>query len=171
MKKRSRIVLGFSTVVLILFVWAAWPRNEPSYKGRSLRRWVYDNYESRVAFPARPDDVRKRMRDRAEEAIRHIGTNGIPTLLEMLTFKGSRARGFVTSLSDNGTVPVEKIAPSLYAEEDFHFASCRAFEVLGENARPAIPALMSLLMNNDSEIRSTAENALQAITNGPPRMQ
>lgn len=170
MKKRLRIVLGLCAGVLILVAWAALHKSGPSYKGKSLRRWVYDNYESRTAFPERPDEVRQRMRERAEEAIRQIGTNGIPTLLKMLTFKGSRARGLLMSLNDNGTIPVEKIAPRLYSEKDFHFASCRAFEVLGEDARPAIPALMSLLTNSDSEIQSAAENALQAITNGPPRI-
>lgn len=66
------LVLGVSALALLLGL----PESQPSYEGRSLRRWVWQLHW----------DKDRLERARATVAIRHIGTNGIPWLLRWISY-------------------------------------------------------------------------------------
>ena len=73
----------FKILLLILGVWLLGgificfrPPREPVYEGKSLHLWLEDL-------------EKKREYDRAEQAIRHIGTDALPFLVQMTGAKDS----------------------------------------------------------------------------------
>src|SRR4030095_7442610 len=84
MNKRFRSVTGLLLAsVLGLAVWRARGSREPVFEGRSLRSWLDHHVTSSAAVPPYNSPGWKK----ADEALRAIGTNAIPTLLEMLRAK------------------------------------------------------------------------------------
>ena len=164
-------MLGIAAVVLILTIWAVWPTNELGYKGRPYKSWVYDNYEANLYVLHGQEPVGKEAQRRAQEAIRSIGTNGIPTLIEMLNFKASRPRTFLVSLRAKKTPLLWRIAPGLYSADDFRSAGVEAFRVLGEDARPAMPALEALMTNSHPDVKRMAMRARVAVEAAPSPSQ
>jgi hypothetical protein len=81
---RKRVYITLAVLLVILAGVSMWQElrqreREPEYQGKGLRTWLSEarwesNWEAR---------------GRAEAAIRHIGTNAIPKLLEMLRQKDS----------------------------------------------------------------------------------
>ena len=81
--------------------------NRPGYyQGRSLKEWLVDLDDQRPG-PAN---------DQAANAVRHIGTNGLPIIISMLNL-----------------------------DDPLHRNAVLACQQLGSGAKPAIPALMELL--------------------------
>jgi hypothetical protein len=85
--KRVRIPIAIAFAVLVGVI--GWqlvkPSDEPSYKGKTLSAWLrsYEyiarSHSAGVAEESELDEIR--------EAIRHIGTNAIPTLLRLVRAK------------------------------------------------------------------------------------
>ena len=86
---------------------------------------------------------------RAQDAIRALGTNALPSLVSLVTLKGD-TRSTSRQLALAG------------------------FEALGSNAAPAIPALTKLLDDPLPEVRSAAADCVKAIgpiaSNAVPRL-
>ena len=77
MQKANRIALPILAIVICGFLaWRFWPQPEPTYKGKSLTTWL--------EYYAISGAVTESMNEEAREAVRHIGTNGIPVLLRRL---------------------------------------------------------------------------------------
>jgi len=96
---------------------------EPAYNHKSLTRWL-KTYEK-----ARPGSLEEAQ---STTAIRHIGTNGVPVLMAMLT---------------NGDINVQQSA-------------VHGFEILGELGSPAVPALTNLLYGTNPVVNLLAANSL-----------
>src|SRR5688572_11297496 len=80
-KRRGIILAGVLVVVGVGFViWGASGPPEPVYEGRKLTSWLGGHLPNSSANPP----YNSPGWHKAEEAIRGIGTNGIPTLLRML---------------------------------------------------------------------------------------
>ena len=94
--------------------------NEPSYRGKGLGAWLK---EIRKASSGVPKD--------AEDALRQMGTNAIPALLERLAYRQP---------------PYKLKAYEVNIE-----AAC-AFMVLGEVAKPALPKLEGLMDSDDEDM-------------------
>lgn len=151
MKKgwRLTVVVLLLTVVVGLFLVITRP-DEPSYQGRSLSAWLDDNYQSKLMPPRRP--VAEGTRERAENAIKMIGTNAIPTLLRMLASRDSRLKLEVLMFAHKQSlIPV----PWPTARER-HLSASFVFLVLGAIAKPAQPGLMDLISNGDPDVRTFA---------------
>src|SRR5262245_58649713 len=89
MRKCRRIFFVF-LVVVVIFVCLAFLRydKEPSYHGRSLSEWL-------AAYSKHAGDGEGKSGSRAEEAreaIRKIGTNGLPFLLKRIQYEPSPLR-------------------------------------------------------------------------------
>src|SRR5687767_2314706 len=82
MNKRSGMILaGVLVVVGVgLAIWGASDPPEPVYEGRKLTSWLERHVPNTSADPP----YNSPGWHKAEEALRRIGTNGIPTLLPML---------------------------------------------------------------------------------------
>lgn len=142
--RRRQVIVG----CILLATIATWCltdpfHHEPSYKGKSLTYWLRGyragNYQWNSSTP-----------ESANEAVRSIGTNGIPTLLKMLVAKDSaldikllrwsyRWRGWA------GKIRFLKIAPIPHLNSYDAIEAASAFRELGPKAVVAVPDLTKLL--------------------------
>jgi hypothetical protein len=133
------VLVGF----LGLLAWRAPGQREPFYEGRPLSRWLDHHVPSTAADPPYNSPGWKK----AEEALRHIGTNGIPTLLKMIS-----ARDLPPILIQIR----EKAQRWRLARSRYQYAMSRheeaeyAFQVLGATASNAVPGLMAIYQRNIS---------------------
>jgi 3-methyladenine DNA glycosylase AlkD len=83
---------------------------------------------------------------KADEAVRHIGTNSVPTLLRMLRAKDSAFK-----------VKLRKLARKVTPDVNYHMAefdhnrACEGFRALGPVASNAVPQLIEIYDQNISE--------------------
>ena len=131
-----------SLAALGVLIWLLLPArdSEPSYQGKPLSEWL--------ASYLSPDDNGSLAQ--AGEAVRHIGTNSIPTLLEMLEETDSPLRLKWIALLEKQHI----FRPPLRAFFRNHEAVC-AFQALGPNASNAVPALVRIYRENQSYYSQT----------------
>jgi hypothetical protein len=153
MPTRRFILLVFASGVLgiVLYVVLSHPR-EPSYNGRSLSSWL-ERFHTPEGLLADPPE--------AGDAIRHMGTNAVPFLLECLRYEGistkSRFFGAIRDLLRRCGIASDTPAGQTRA---FH-AQC-ALIALGSNANIAVPELVRLM--NDTNAPRTAYSAAIILT-------
>ena len=127
-----------------LLLWssvAAAADQEPSYKGRSLSRWLADIFPGQLHTGPYPP----------EGAVRAMGTNAIPTLLKWISYQASSSPA---SRSRSGEPPFgPEHEPTMTAEECAK-RSVYAFRFLGAVARPAIPQLTRLARSSSDQQRA-----------------
>jgi HEAT repeat protein len=118
----------------------------PTYEGRSIASWLGDlNGKS------------SEQTEKAEEAIRALGEDAIPTLLDYIGSRDSKAKEKFNEWANDLSLDSLQFG-SAY---DRRYLAERGFEMLGEVATPAIPKLIPLLA--DEETRSEVESALESI--------
>ncbi len=84
MNKRLIIILGlFLTSILGTLVWQTSSPREPVVEGRKLTSWLDHHVASSAAKPPYDSPGWKK----ADEVLRSMGTNAIPTLLRMIRSK------------------------------------------------------------------------------------
>lgn len=144
MKKRLQILIGFGAVILfgVFIYWSNQTEHkfahivtgEPTYEGETFTYWMkhwYQQYGQRNL--------------QAEEAIRSMGTNALPYLLEWIT---------------------KPCKSSL--DYDYCSKSLKGFEVLGPTASPAIPDLVNAIGRNGNypacALGYIGTNAIPALT-------
>lgn len=126
-----------------LLAWRTAGSREPAFAGRPLSSWLDHHVPSSAANPPYGSPGW----DRADEAIRSIGTNAIPTLLKMI-----RARDrppFVLKLMELARrlgFTRMKYRPAMWRHEEATYA----FELLGTNAANAVPELIRIYEQNIS---------------------
>ena len=164
MAKRRRIwLLAGMLVALVALVCLALHDPEPSYKGKSLRVWILKDTSPEFGYSKE-----------AKEAVLQIGTNGVPIFLKMLRAKDSKLKsGFIKLLEKQSLVGL-RLTPA----GDKNLAACRAFEILGADARTAVPELVKIYEENISTgsqcltaasigyIGPSASNAISALLRG-----
>jgi len=124
-------------------LWRSSGPREPVFEGRTLTRWLDHHVASSAASPPYGSPGWKK----ADEAIRRIGTNAIPTLLEMIRAKDRPP--FVLKLMDTARrfgFPVMKYRHAMARHEEAEYA----FEMLGTNAVSAVPELIRIYEQNIS---------------------
>ena len=138
MSKHLGIVFGLLlATVLGLLVWRALDTPAPVFEGRTLSRWLDHHVASSAANPPYNSPGWKK----ADEALRQIGTNAIPTLLKMLRAKDPPP--LVLKLLE-----VARRHP--WTRINYRYAVLRheeaeyAFQVLGKNAVSAVPELIKI---------------------------
>ena len=94
--------------------------NEPSYRGKGLGEWLKQKKKAEPGFTKE-----------AEDALRQMGTNAIPALLERLAYR--------------------QPPYNLKAYEVNIEAAC-AFMIIGEVAKPALPKLEGLMDSDDKDL-------------------
>ena len=124
---------------------------EPVYHGKRLNAWVADLHPS----------VGEARQQQAELALRAIGTNAVPYLLELLQHREPRLlrelRGFSQRTKTFLRMDSDRELPWVAAvERDLQLSA--AFAALGPSARPALPALTNLLLR--PETASVSASAL-----------
>lgn len=146
--KHSGIFILLGLVVVACTVSATdvpGPR-EPAVGGNTLSTWVKE-YERSIPKPEHEGDPK--MRARAESAVRSIGTNALPWLLQELSAK---------ELTRGDELPTNFYSGKAIARR---WIAATAFEILGPAGKGATPALVRLL--DDKQTSYTAATALGGI--------
>jgi HEAT repeat protein len=146
--KNSRLLAAlvlaglFGTVAAI---YLTRPR-EPVYDGKPVSYWIRGLASIHVTHNAA-----------SNKAFQHIGTNALPVLIKMLRTKDSKAKMWLRNLYYKQSLVQHHFT---LAEED-RIPAVLGFSELGSLAKPAVPALIELLA--DEEISVDAARALAAI--------
>ena len=152
MKRKRWIRVGVLSVLLALTSTAVLTfytaRSEaPRYEGKSLRTWL-ENYhptEDRVNWA------------KVGEAVRFFGTNAVPTLLRMLQANDSPLTRELSALAEKQhLVQIHTIPAELQ-----HFQASMAFRALGTEASNAVPRLIQMYHESDSE--SSREHIIESL--------
>ena len=119
---------------------------EPSFEGKHLSVWL-DEFEASIPKPEYNGN--QQMRSRAENAVRKLGTNSMPWLLQELNAK-EKTKG-------------DELPPNYTSGEAIkrRWRATAAFEILGSTAKDAAPQLILLL--DDKQTSYTAARALGGI--------
>ena len=122
---------------------------EPVYHGKRLNAWVADLHPS----------VGEARQQEAELALRAIGTNAVPYLLELLQHREPRLlrelREFSQRTKSFLRMRVDYELPWVAAvERDLQLSA--AFAALGPSARQALPALTNLLLRPETTFVSAS---------------
>lgn len=128
---------------------------EPVYLGKSLTLWLrtYSKWSGRGS----PEW------SQADDAVRHIGTNCIPTLLHMLRAKDSKIKLRLVALAQKQHFIRIHFVPAAERNDE----ASKAFLALGDRAKGAVPALVEMCHENISpDSQAALEDTLAWI--GPP---
>jgi HEAT repeat protein len=151
---RKRFLIALAVLLVMLVGMSAWQvlclrDREPVYQGKCLRVWLgeYDGWTPRGALKAR---------NAAEAAIRQIGTNAFPTLLNMLRKEDSPLVSLLIPLWDQHVTRIPYLPVWVAYPPWYHHAAVlnrqasMGFEILRTNAHPALPALITIYEQNIS---------------------
>jgi HEAT repeat protein len=167
----GRLRLITPAVVLALAIsaticlWSHTRPSEPSYKGRRLSEWValYGNY---------PGFKYSDFRQEPAEAIQHIGTNALPSLVAWIAYEPSPWTKRLQTVFDELSPLIAESAPArkLFPFNDAYVRALNAtaaLRLLGPLAAPAVPELARRIsLTNSPDARLSAIAALSCI--GPP---
>lgn len=148
MGKGVKLVLAGLLVVgvAIIACLVLWPF-EPVYRAKRLSRWLDDAFWS--GGPSA----------QTTSAIRSMGTNALPTLLRLIQARDGPFQRAMVTFSRRPS----RVLFHFHSAEDYHWMATWGFDVLGPTAKPAMPALVSLLKDDDENVRSTAAYCLGVI--------
>jgi len=147
-----RLWLIFIGVLVLsaLIVVVVRPDREPKYQGRSLSEWL-----ARLA--AGPDGDPPQQAQEAQQAIRHIGTNALPYLLEWVQYERPRWKSSLNRITGGRLGKYDLLLD--YKNEPRADQAAEAFLPLGPQACGAITRLLRL-MNNTNRDDSVARAAI-----------
>ncbi len=157
--KRLRLILILLAVIFLgcLALLFVGPK-EPSYHGKTLTEWLdcsrgawitvgidewADLDPNTPVFPNVDDSI---------DAIRKIGTNGLPFLLKLIQATDSPLKTRLIRIAND-----QKVMPTHFRTEDEKVKSAFfAFHILGNDALPVIPNLVQLTKSSEVGIRQVA---------------
>jgi HEAT repeat protein len=145
MGKRVYIALALFTVALVgVIVWQAGQQREPVYQGKPLSEWLKTYAKLRHGGDHPP--ALMKLEWKADEAVRQIGSNAIPTLLRLLKAKDSPLKLMLVGLAKRQHIIKIEFLPA----DRWNQAGFGGFEVLETNAQSAVPALIGIVNQNIS---------------------
>jgi hypothetical protein len=129
---------------------------EPMYRGKTLSFWLQQYYGLALMESPAQD-----FHTEADEAVREIGTNGIPLLLQKIRANDSPLDVLLQKIHERysraGSNSVQSAWRRRLASIDttrsgiVNFEAARAFGVLGAGASNAVPELIKIYRQNTSE--------------------
>ena len=135
-KKSVAVIAAILFLALAFVAWALIQQNsEPIWNGMPLSAWTED-----LATGSS-----REIREAADDAIRHIGAAGVPSLLKMLRARDTTLHSAVVRLIRELNRRQSKMVFGVVSAREQHVNAALAFEVLGPIGRPAIPELKKLL--------------------------
>jgi HEAT repeat protein len=159
MRKRVQIALAVLLVALAgVIIWQVLREREPIYQGKPLSVWLLQygtNHWSEGHWCA---SRKGELDTQAENAIRQIGTNAIPTCLRIISTRDSLLFKLVSLLPERWLPLVYRPSPP-----EYQFRGAYGLIALGADAKPAVPALISLLNDSHGEVRYAAVFALDEL--------
>lgn len=148
--RRLRVLVFVAIATTAAFLCVAIMPREPSWEGMTLAQWLQTGYGTGMTHME--DD-----RERADRAMRQMGTRTLPYLVRELGAKHSTLKWRLSNLTRNcGLLHIRY----MYADERRERAVA-AFQALGSIATPVSPRLRDYL--SDPELQKHAQEALDAI--------
>ena len=185
------LTVGLALLVLsvaALITIARWRSTQPRYGGRPLSVWLQQYHSASANLSPSPE---------AEDAIRRIGTNALPTLLRMIRARDSVLKqmalkwGAKQHLIKLNLIPASKLryqaqagyeilGPAAKAQvrelieiltndtvAQVRQCTASALGFIGEDAKPAVPALLVAAKDPDNQVRNSSLWALSRIHAAP----
>ena len=122
---------------------------QPTYSGKVLTYWLLLNFDGDSS---------------SQEAIRQIGTNGIPTLIELLSIKNKNVKMVLSKLQDKTLVYYYRHDEDpLDSQENLRKLAVNGFAILGTNGESAVPQLAKIFNEYDDETMLQAGRALSKV--------
>jgi len=151
----SRLLCRLSLAVGLFVLSPVMRAAEPTYQSKALSEWL-DELNGRPTVEDFAEAKRRNLdeaaaftvhRERAEKAIRQIGTNAVPTLLEILGVTDKTRRRVLSRLENREW-------KEAFRSKDVNLDSLRnaavaGFAVLGTNAEFAIPQIEKLFLEDE----------------------
>jgi hypothetical protein len=145
--------VAFTSILLVgmvLFLVLQVPP-EPVYRGKTLTRWLG------TYAPSSSAGRHSREWNEADDAVRNIGTNCIPVLLRMIGEKDFPLKLRLVALAKKYRLMKNPFVPAV----ERNVEASRAFIILGDMAKDAVPALVRVHGKNISaDSQSAIEDAL-----------
>lgn len=155
--------LAILAILLLVTISAFRHLNEPRYENRTIASWLnnyFNSYWYDRVYRLKPPPSSDQLRVKTQLAIYAIGSNCVPTLLEMAGKKSDST--FKLRL-----VKLIRSRPAIglriYTQEDYQRLSYFGFVSLKEQVKYAIPGICNLLESNDAEVRRFAEVLLAGL--------
>jgi hypothetical protein len=157
-ERRSNLwwLTTFAASIVIFLIGSVWfllpqaPR-VPVYHGKALTVWL------RTYASSSSSGRYSREWNEADDAVRHSGTNCIPILLRMIREKDSKLKLLVVSLARKQRI----VKMHLVTAAERNVEASRAFIVLGDMAKGAVPVLVKMYDEDlSADSRSAIEDAL-----------
>ena len=134
--------------------------SEPTYNGKPLSEWLLELKKSpssdEVLAGMRQqldtEQVYQGKKKRDEDAIRRIGTNALPTLLDMLGAKDRNVKKVVSKLQNKELQEEYRSKDSNV--EDLRSLAVDGFSILGTNAASAVPQITKLFHNLETSFQA-----------------
>jgi HEAT repeat protein len=156
MKRRAgSTAIIFTLIGVGVLVWVGLATREPTYQGKTLPQWAVQFHTNRWPLDKK-----------AEAAIKHFGTNGIPILLETMSRQEKPYRIWLGNHVPKTWLTWLKISSGQVYKNEIdsgRSAAASSFKALGEDARPAVPGLIALLQHKDQRVRYLAVFALRTL--------
>ena len=176
------LVIAVAGLLTLLILTLFYP-SEPIYNGKSLSAWAQHYGKNNWT-------TNRAAAEEAQVAIRKIGTNGIPFLLDLVEARESNLKksfrqlvptkwhaalrlqesGIVRRIGAHGLAALGTNAPGAvpslielaknHPDEDGRYIALFALNTLGPAAEPAVPFFLQCLTNKNSIIRMEAADAL-----------
>jgi len=148
-RKHLKLLIALACLAALVTITALISRaREPRYQGRSLSHWLL-LYNKSVGEENQPVAAQQ-----AADAVRAIGTNALPCLLDWIRYEPSPVRRKIITLLGNlpSALSQNPVVASLFPDgPDVHFQlAVVAFDILGAQAAPAIPELDRLMNTPNS---------------------
>jgi HEAT repeat protein len=132
--RRAATLLLAAVLGIVLWLALRPSPQEPTYQGRSLRSWLREYHRNRQRWGTDAETTK------AALAIRHIGTNGVATLLRMLCAEDPGVITKLQELDRRGLLLKVRPNPAWLQQQE----AAMGFELLGPDAKDAVPALVGL---------------------------
>jgi hypothetical protein len=154
-KQTGRFVKAIVAVMLCGLAIAAARAVEPEYQGKTVSEWL-DAMDANLTeaefYTARnqnvdPAQFRDQKHQQAQEAIRQMGTNALPTLLDLVSV-GERNRRKLARKIKSQDIRESLRDSNPECREVIRGLAVDALVILGTNAEPAIPQLSKWLHDN-----------------------
>ena len=134
------------SVLLGTICWRLLTEGEPSYQGRLLHVWL-----------ANFDLNGRKQANKAEEALRALGTNALPLLTRMIHTRDPHWKSVLIALNERQSV----IHLDLTEARVIRYRAVEGYRVLGAEAKPSIPFLIQLMTSEPSaDVRIDVATAL-----------